>query len=156
MKAYNLVVIILLSFFAPLSGYSLDIGEGYESPEEAATTFLSALKEQNGVKTAVKNMNGEPKSENEKIKKVKESFPISPLEEKLSEKFGNEKLVSFRKTGQDVKLGGKMVRLYFDLFFQSSPKKEAVIVIMQPKMTGNYYIMDVDFSNSMLPTEDAR
>jgi hypothetical protein len=101
-------------------------------------------------------MNGEPKRENDKIKKAKEQFNISPLEEKLSERFGDEKLVSFRKIGQDVKLGGKMVRLYYDLFFQSSPKKEAVIVVMQPKMTGSYFIMDVDFSNQSSRKEDSR
>jgi hypothetical protein len=156
MKSTFLHLLTLIALITPSLGYSLDIGEGYESPDEAATYFLGALKSQGGVKNAVRGMNGEPKRENDKIKKAKEQFNISPLEEKLSERFGDEKLVSFRKIGQDVKLGGKMVRLYYDLFFQSSPKKEAVIVVMQPKMTGNYFIMDVDFSDQSSRKEDSR
>lgn len=155
MKIYKILLIILTTL-SPNVGFSLDIGDGHASPEVAANSFLGALKQSNGIKDAVEQMNGEPKKENELIKKAKETLTRSPLEEKLSEKFGSDKLISYKKTGQDVKLGGKMVRMYYDLYFQSGPKKEAVIVIMQPRMTGNYYIMDVDFSNSVISDEESR
>jgi hypothetical protein len=137
--------LFLLSSTATVFAGEMD--KGFSSPQAAVDTFLSNLKNgRAGLSQAIDLLPGETDRQNKLIEEVKKSSEERPIESALSQAMGSDKLLSFRKTGQEVKFGGKMVKMYYDLYFAKSPTKSVTFLIMQPTMSGGYYILDVVIS----------
>jgi hypothetical protein len=72
----------------------------------------------------------------------------NPMSKQLSALVATQgKLISIRKTDEETKLGGKMIKQTYSLFFQRGGKKEATFTVMQPTMTGGFMVMDLTIND---------
>lgn len=148
MKIYVLLLSTIIGLFGAESRGDSPIfskmDSGFDSPQAAADSFLSNLKNgRSGVRAAVNMLPGEQNRQNNLINEAKESLGERPIETELNSSLGGDRLLSFLKTGQEVKFGGKLVKAFYDLYFEKSPVKKVTFLIMQPTMSGGYYIVDV-------------
>lgn len=145
MKLANIFAIAL--FLLSSMSFAGEMDKGFSSPQAAVDMFLSNLKNgKAGLNQAIDLLPGETDRQNKLIEEAKKTSEERPIASALSQALGNDKLLSFKKTGQDVKFGGKMVKMYYDLYFAKSPTKSVTFLIMQPTMSGGYYILDVVIS----------
>lgn len=150
---------LLLSLFvliSSLSGQAFAVGDdGFSSPNAAVKALLKPLtKGASGVKESITALPGEKDKNNALIQEAKEVSPERPLEAGLHSLLSKSgKLLYYRKRNEEVRLGGKMVKQYYDLYFQNGAKREAMIVILQPTLSGGYHIMDVQIDEqSAMPS----
>ena len=145
MKLIKLFIIVLTTISTIQTNSSFaGMDKGFDSPQAAADSFLSNLKNgKSGLKDAVDLLPGENERKNNLIEESKKTLGDRPIESQLSESLGSDRLLSYRKTGQEVKFGGKLVKMYYDLYFEKSPNKQVTFLIMQPTMSGGFYIVDV-------------
>lgn len=142
-KAFPLLFIFIANFAYAVSD------DGFPSVDAAATAFLQPLmKGVSGVSTSIKSLPGEKDTKNALIKEAKKTMPENPLQAMLVETMRtNGKLMDYSKTGQNVILGGKVVKMFYTLHFLNGPKKDLMLRIMQPTMSGGYHIVDAQISN---------
>ena len=147
-------VLSILSVLMAITTTQLAFAVGYEgfaNPTSAVTALLKPLnKGLSGVSESVKALPGEKSTDNALIDKAKETNPTRPLEESLNSIMAKGgKLLYYRKSNEEVKLGGKMVKQFYDLYFQNGGKRTAMIVVFQPTLSGGYHIMDVQIDDQV-------
>ena len=154
MKALMNSILLLFSVFFLFQGINakadLGMDEGFSSPQAVVDAFLSNLRAgSGGVESAVDLFAGEKIRKNDLILEAEKDLEKRPMEKKLKEKLEGDPLVSYRKLGEEVKFGGKMVKMSYELFFKKSQPKNALFVVMQPTMSGSFYLMDVTISGKI-------
>jgi hypothetical protein len=134
--------------------------KGYSDPDSAVSAFLTPLESGiSGVSQSVQSIsvnsaNPDPStSKNALIKNSRtantQAATANPMQSTLTSIMRvNGKLVSFQKTDQQIRYGGKMVKIFYDLYFLSGPKMEMMFTVLQPSLTGGYQVMDAQITNS--------
>jgi hypothetical protein len=136
--------------------------QGYSSPNAAVVAFLNPLRQGlAGVPDAIAALSGTdqvspsptPSSAvnlliaNSSTAAMKANPTNNPLSSNLNQIIRAEgNLMSYRLTDQQNRLGGKMVKMSYNLYFSKGPMKEITFTVMQPTMTGGYHVMDTQIS----------
>jgi hypothetical protein len=124
------------------SSSALAVGDdGYASVGAAADAFLSPLtKGVAGVPGAISALPGQRDTKNPLIAEAKKTLVENPLQSTLVGTMRvNGKLMGYRKTRESVSMGGKA--------FLNGPKKQLMLRIMQPTLSGGYHIMDAQITD---------
>jgi hypothetical protein len=132
------------------SSSALAVGDdGYASVGAAADAFLSPLtKGVAGVPGAISALPGQRDTKNPLIAEAKKTLVENPLQSTLVGTMRvNGKLMGYRKTSESVSMGGKVVKQFYELAFLNGPKKQLMLRIMQPTLSGGYHIMDAQITD---------
>jgi hypothetical protein len=144
MKLIRVLPIILTLMSS--SAYAVS-DNGFPSVDAAAKAFLTPLMQ--GTAGVSASMNALP-GDTSKLSS-KQQVVVNPLSSVLTETVTtNGKLMSYLKTSQQLLYGGKVVKQNYTLQFLNGPKKNLMLRIMQPTMTGGYHIMDAQITNPVV------
>ena len=101
-----------------------------------------------GVPGTISSLPGQKDTTNPLIKQAKATQVENPLQASLVDTMRtNGPLMDYTKTGESVSMGGKVVKQFYDLRFLNGPKKQLMLRIMQPTLSGGYHIMDAQISD---------
>jgi hypothetical protein len=157
---YSLILLVLF-VVSSVSANSNSL-QGYSSVNAAVAAFLNPLKSGvDGVPESIASLSGtdmvsvaaSPSPTNSMIANsataMMKAAPVNgPLQSTFTQLMRTEgNLKSYILTGQQLRLGGKMVKLYYDLYFTQGPMKQIVFTVMQPTMTGGFFVRDTQISD---------
>ena len=116
-KKSLLTLLTTIAFASGVCGFAMEVG--HDTAEDAVRAVLSSVRSG-------------------------ESDGISPqIMEKLNGRLSGSEMTSYKKLGEEVRLGGNMYKVYYDLFFKRGPKKQVTFMVIRPAEQAGYRVIDV-------------
>ena len=141
----------LLLFLTSSMAFAIS-DEGFDNPADAITAFLQPLSQgEKGIATSMSALPGQKQTKNALIQNAKQNYGERPLSSTLRTMIQqNGKIIAYRQTAQPTsRIGGKVMTYFYELTFQfANAKKNCMIKVVQPTLSGGFHIMDVQFDGN--------